>query len=79
MRRVRGRWLMITRHAHHGMGQERPPIRIEDIEWLFEEPDYDDGKEVRKLIRGQNVRAYYALREEEIEVRSVSRTSGRRF
>lgn len=75
---ARGKPLYITKHAYQGMWQERPPIDHHDIVLLFEEPDHDDGKEVRKRLSGKTVRAYYHESEEEIQVLGVSRT-GRRL
>lgn len=77
MRNVRGRWLHITKHALQGMAQETPKVTIENIEWMFEEPDNDDGKEVRKRIGRRTIRAYYIEDTEEIRVRGVSCTTGR--
>lgn len=77
MDRARGRWLNVTKHAQQGMWQERPPVSIEDLARLFEEPDHDDGKETREVIGKWTIRAYYVSDDEAITVLAVSR-SGRR-
>jgi len=76
MRSVRSKWLNVTKHALQGMEQERPPVSLRDIESAFEDPHYDDSKEVRKRIGRRTVRVYYTEYEDEIEVRGVSRTTG---
>lgn len=75
MMKVRDRWLNITKHAHQGMKEERPPVSLMHLQWAFEEPDYDDGKEIRKRIGRRTVRAYYTQDNEDIWVHAVSRTT----
>lgn len=75
MLRVRGRWLNITKHAYQGMKEERPPITLWDLIHALEEPDHDDGKEIRKRLGRRTLRAYYTQDEENVWVRAVSRTS----
>lgn len=72
---ARGKSLYISKHAHQGMWQERPPLDVYDIILLLEEPDHDDGKEVRKRLGRKTIRAYYHEGPEGIEVYGVSRTS----
>ena len=72
MLRVRERCLHVSKHAQQGMTQERPPISLHALIWLFEDPDHDDGKEVRKRIGRRVIRAYYSEDEEDIVVRAVS-------
>ena len=77
MLRVRDRWLHITKHAYQGMKEERPPLTLWDLLHAFEEPDYDDGKEVRKRLGRRTLRAYYTQDEENVWVHAVSATRRR--
>lgn len=72
---VRGKPLTFTKHAYEGMRQERPPLDEYDIALIIEEPDHDDGNEVRKRVGRKIIRAYYEEYEDHIRVRAVSRTT----
>lgn len=77
MRRARDRWLNVSKHAQQGMLQERPAVTMNDLEYLFEDPDHDDGKEIRKRIGKRTICAYYSQDDEEIHIRGVTATRSR--
>ena len=74
MRTARGKLLWVSKHAFHGMNQERPPVTVDDLVLLLEEPDHDAKGEVRKWIGGRTVRAYYSEDQDGIHLRGVSAT-----
>lgn len=77
MPQVRGKWVHIEKHAAVGMACERPPIGMDDLLRVLEEPDHDDGNQAYARIGKRTIILYYAEAEDSIEVRSVSATRGR--
>lgn len=74
---VRGKIVLIGKHAHEGMAAERPPLDEHDILAALETPDHDDGRQAGKRIGKRTIIVYYEETQDGIEVRSISATRSR--
>lgn len=75
--RVRGKRLFIQKHAFEGMNAERPPVRVQDVARVLDDPDRDDGHRAMRWIHDRTVLVYYRNHEHQIDVESVSCTRRR--
>jgi len=71
---IRGKEVMVSRHAFDGMNAENPPIRVEDVEETLVNPDNVQGNRSLKWIGRRTVIVYSTEYPDYIEVESVSAT-----
>jgi hypothetical protein len=74
---VRGKPLVIRRHAHDGMMAERPAIRTSDVAEVLEHPDHDQDGQAWKRHGGRTIIVYYTEGPDAVHVRAVSATRRR--
>lgn len=74
---VRGKWVVLRRHALEGMEAERPIIDEHDVQATLETPDRDDGHQAFRRIDRRTVIVYYEEHPDEIQVHGVSATRRR--
>jgi hypothetical protein len=74
MVQVRGKEVMVSRHAFDGMNAENPPIRVEDVEAALINPDSVQGNKSLKWTGRRTVIVYSNEYPDYIEVESVSAT-----
>lgn len=72
--RVRGKLLALRKHAFEGMQAETPPVRLEDVRRVLEDPDRDDGHRATRWIHDRTVLVYYEEHAHQVDVESVSCT-----
>lgn len=71
---MKGKPVMVNRHAFDGMNSEIPPIKIEHLEETLQNPDRFEGDQYRKWIANRTIIAYITEHDDYIEVRGVSAT-----
>jgi hypothetical protein len=77
MSRIRGKRIMITRHASDEMNAEVPHIKFEHLEEVLYNPDMVQADKYLKWIGRRTIIAYVTEHDDYVEVRSVSATRRR--
>lgn len=72
--KLRGKPVLVSRHAFDGMNAENPHIKIEHLEKALQNPDRVDGEQYTKWIGNRTIIAYLTEYQDYIEVRGVSAT-----
>ena len=72
--RLRGKPVLVSRHAFDGMNAEVPPVSIEHLKEALENPDRVEGDKYLKWIGQRTLIAYLTEYPDYFEVRSVSAT-----
>ena len=72
--KLRGKEVMVSRHAFDGMNAENPPVSVEHLEETLNNPDLIQGEKYVKWIGRRTVIAYIIEYEDYFEVHGVSAT-----
>ena len=70
----KGKLLFISKHAFEGMYSENPPIIVENIEYVINNPDYEDGNKYRAWVGNRTIIVYVSDCEDYWEINGVSAT-----
>lgn len=77
MTTVRGKTIVLTRHAAQGMLQERPPVTIDEVVRALESPDHDTLAGLHAWTGKRTILIRYTEYHDEIRIRSISATRRR--
>ena len=75
--KLRGKQVLVNKHAFDGMNAENPHIKIEHLEETLQNPDRVDGEQYIKWIGNRTIIAYVTEYSDYIEVHGVSATRRR--